>query len=150
MSMRFILLLLNIALLTLLQGCYFQLAKNNIYALNLSKINPRTEQEHYDNLLFGANFVNDNHSKFSVSDLSYSSQFIADEDTGNQWRQYNITATWNLAANGKNYQLSANQFFNIASNQTPNDINIYSEIYKPLRQKLLYETYIKIKQLQFS
>ena len=133
----------------LLTGCGFHLVNSKQYTINLSSIKPKSERQQYEILASSEGFKSSLQSHNVVNDLKYHVEYLADKNTGNIWRQYEITAEWSLTTKAKTQIVIAKEIVNLSSNQSPNE-RTFSEFYVPIRKKLLFNTYAVIRRGEMS
>ena len=136
---------LFISALFFLTGCGFHLAKVNNYSLNIDQITPISERQIFSSFA-NTEGLDISHDKiYTIKNLKYDLKYIANKNTGNIWRQYNVEASWILVLHKKEIFIHANEVINLSSNQSPNEMN-FTNLYNPLRRKLLYYTYLEIRK----
>lgn len=146
---RFFSCLIILYIILSLHGCGFHL-KNTLEYINFSEIKPKFEQDEFIAIAPTIGFYSDNSSKLKVNNLIIKPELIANEDTGNKWRQYEYNASWTLHYKHKSYQISAKELINLPSNQTPYQKLIISDKLNGLRLTLLNNTQQKISAINHS
>ncbi|MAJ82259.1 MAG: hypothetical protein CMF41_05015 [Legionellales bacterium] len=146
MNIRFI---FSLFLLVVFNGCGFHLVNVENYSLNIDKINPASERQIFSSFANASGFNISHKGKYVIKDLKYNVKYIANRNTGNVWRQYNADASWVLEINNEKIKIAASELINLSSNQSPNEMT-FSNLYNPLRRKLLDFTHLEIRKREIE
>ena len=130
-----------------MNGCGFRLATADV-SLDLSMIKPTNEYNNFLDITTIAGVKDNKHAQYQVKNYKLTPALVSIKNTGNKWRQYEYTASWDLYANDKlTKHISQSETINLPSNQSPYQTQLISEQLQSLRIKLLKETTIVITML---
>lgn len=122
-----------------LTACGFQLKKTE-FTIDFSHIEPENERIQFVNLANTIGIQHNANAKFKVSNLKIEPKLVSIQNTGNKWRQYDYTASWDLKTLEKDHTIVSHESINIPSNQSPYQTQIISEQLNGLRIQLLKNT----------
>lgn len=143
--------LIQFCMLLSMTACGFHL-KNISIPVDFNQIQPPSEQNRFIALASSVGLFNQKGANITMSHLSIKPSLIAEQNTGNQWRQYLYQAQWQIndRKHHKTYVIQAEEQLNLPSNQSPYQTSLISSQLDGLRYKLLQASQLQLTKLNLE